>query len=93
MRHLAFFKYLLLHHANIHASATSAYNNIAFQLLAYALEKVTNKTFPNMVSNDIFKTLNMTHSSYSQPADETFGVIPFDETPSYWSFPMGDEAP
>lgn len=46
-----------------------------------------------MVSDDIFKSLNMTHSSYSQPPDTTFGLIPINESASGWSVPQGDESP
>lgn len=93
VQHTDFFKYLLQHNPIFHASATPAYSNIAFQLLAYALEHMTNKSFSAMVLDDIFRPLNMTHSSYSQPQNTTFGVIPINESTSQWSVSLGDEAP
>ena len=46
-----------------------------------------------MVSDDVFKSLNMTHSSYSQTPDTRFGEIPINESASGWSVPQGDESP
>lgn len=46
-----------------------------------------------MISDDIFKPLDMMHSSYSEPPDTTLGVIPISETASWWSSPEGDESP
>ena len=90
---LDFFRSLLEHHPIFHASTTPAYSNTAFQLLAYALETITNKPYSQMLSDDIFKPLNMTHSSYSQPANTTFAVIPFNESASDWSFDLGTDSP
>ncbi|KAJ7588077.1 beta-lactamase/transpeptidase-like protein [Mycena floridula] len=72
---------------------TATYSNVAFQLLGYALESITNKTFQSSVEDSFFKPLNMTSSSYTIPADESRGVIPVSIAASWWGVEIGDEAP
>jgi hypothetical protein len=69
-----------------------AYSNVAFQLLGYAIESITGDTFPNVLKTKVFGPLNMTHSSYSKPAD-SLGVIPFVSEDLWWNVSMGDLTP
>jgi hypothetical protein len=69
---------------------TSTYSNIAFELLGLAIENVTNQTYESYITEAIFKPLDMTKSSLSQPPDSA-GVIPL--KPQYWDVNVGIQAP
>ncbi|KAJ5728885.1 uncharacterized protein N7483_003393 [Penicillium malachiteum] len=79
-------------HPTFPTSHSPAYSNAAFQILAYALEKITNSNFASLLSDAIIKPLNLSKSSILPP-DAQYGVIPGTEASSYWSFPLGEEAP
>ncbi len=55
--------------------ATPAYSNVAFSLLGLALEVITGREYEDVIRNDIFMPLGMTHSSVLKPRDSD-GVIP-----------------
>jgi CubicO group peptidase (beta-lactamase class C family) len=74
-------------------STTPVYSNAAYQLLGYALENITNKSFESLLDQSIFKPLNMTRSSLLVPSDPSEGVIPVNETTSGWAMDGGEEAP
>lgn len=74
-------------------STTPLYSNAAYQLLSYALEKITNKTFEALLIDTIFTPLDMTRSSLTTAVDPSSGVIPVNETASGWATNGGDEAP
>ncbi|KAJ5087561.1 hypothetical protein N7456_011177 [Penicillium angulare] len=73
-------------------SHSPAYSNAAFQILAYALEKITHKPFEDLLSEAIIEPLGLTKSSYSAP-ESKYGVIPGTEASSFWSFDVGEETP
>jgi CubicO group peptidase (beta-lactamase class C family) len=68
----------------------STYSNIAYELLGLAIENVTNQTYESYINDAIFKPLNMTKSSLSQPPDSA-GVIPLE--PQYWDVDVGIQSP
>ena len=85
-----FFKGFIQRHP-VYAPATGAiYSNVAFQLLAYAVENITGKAFPELVEESLFKPLKLTGSSWSVPKDNLTGVI-IDAT--VWNLDFGDEIP
>jgi len=85
-----FFKGFTQRHP-VHAPATGAiYSNVAFQLLAYAVENITGKAFPELVEESLFKPLNLTGSSWTVPKDNSTGVV-IDAT--VWNLDFGDETP
>ena len=65
---------------------------MAFQLLAYAIEAIAGKKFPQILQSKVFSALNMTHSFYTKPSD-SLGVIPGDPTNLFWNVSAGDLAP
>ncbi|RSL55278.1 hypothetical protein CEP53_007163 [Fusarium sp. AF-6] len=69
------------------------YSNPAFQILAYALEAMTNKTFSEVFESSIVRPLhlNATHLSTPPIADNLNAIIPGDEIESGWRIDVGDE--
>ncbi|KAE9374293.1 beta-lactamase/transpeptidase-like protein [Stipitochalara longipes BDJ] len=74
-------------------STTPAYSNVAFQILGYALEKITGKSFTDMLNDDIIKPLRLNSTSYSRPENTNLGVIPGTPDSSGWNLDIGDEGP
>ena len=72
---------------------TPVYSNAAFQILSYALENITNRTFESILDEGILQAVNMTSSSLATPSDSSNGVIPTSEKASGWDASFGDEAP
>lgn len=68
------------------------FSNAAFQILSYALENITGRTFKSILADDIFRPLKMTSSSLSTPPTTSQAVVPGDETATGWSVDLGDEA-
>lgn len=58
------------------------YSNAGYEVLAMALERITNRTIADMLEKDFFGPLGMTHSSYSAP--RTLAMLYF---PLVQSFP------
>ncbi|KAJ6013735.1 hypothetical protein N7540_008326 [Penicillium herquei] len=79
-------------HPTFLTSHSPAYSNAAFQILAYALEKITKSTFASLLSEAIIKPLNLSRTTITAPPAQ-YGVIPGTEASSYWNFPLGEEAP
>ena len=74
------------------AFSVPIYSNGGYQILAYALEAITNRTMSDMLSNDVFCPLQMGESSYVLE-NGTAGVIPGSVATSGWSMPLGDAGP
>ncbi len=71
--------------------STPIYSNIAFQLLAYALETITQKPFSHSFEDNLVKALNLTRTSLKKPSNDSIGLIGAGNP--FWYFDMGDEAP
>jgi CubicO group peptidase (beta-lactamase class C family) len=71
---------------------TPAYSNVAFQLIAYAFEEITGKTFATALQESVLTPLGLTKTSYTAPA-ASLGVIPGTLEKTEWSFEMGEESP
>ncbi|MCJ1437888.1 hypothetical protein MMC27_007275 [Xylographa pallens] len=89
----AFLNYLVKQHPAFPTSTTPIYSNIAFQILAYALENITNSTFESMFNDGIVQPLNLTHTTYTQPQNDSYSVIPSNPTTSWYNVNFGDEGP
>ncbi|KAJ4256878.1 hypothetical protein NW762_008974 [Fusarium torreyae] len=68
------------------------YSNAAFQILAYALEGITNKTFPQVFNEYIQKRLRLNATYLSTPPDsaDLNAIIPGDVNESRWNVDVGD---
>ncbi|KAI1179598.1 beta-lactamase/transpeptidase-like protein [Nemania sp. FL0916] len=72
---------------------TPIYSNLAFQVLAYALEGITNKTFSSIFQSSLVERLNLSHTSLQPPSSTDKGIIPGDEISSWWNVSLGDASP
>ena len=70
------------------ASQTPMYSNMAYQLLAYAVENITGQAFPAMVEENLIKPLRLTRTFLSPPLNDTDAV-----TVDGWTIDLGGEAP
>ncbi|KAM7202250.1 beta-lactamase/transpeptidase-like protein [Rhypophila sp. PSN 637] len=70
---------------------TPAYSNIAYQILAYALEQITGKPFKEVLEQNVLKPLGLDHTYYDE-APESVGIIPR-ESGTGWHYYLGDENP
>ncbi|KAF4963135.1 hypothetical protein FSARC_8848 [Fusarium sarcochroum] len=68
------------------------YSNAAFQILAYALEGITNKTFPQVFDKYIRQPLklNATYLSTPSAGADINAIIPGDVNESRWNVDVGD---
>lgn len=71
----------------------AVYSNTGFQILGYALESITGKGFESLFNATFVDTLGLTDTSYSKPANESRGVIPFNRTLADWDFDLGSASP
>ena len=53
----------------------STYSNVAFVLLGFALETLTNLPYEDVISKTIFEPLGMRKSTLTKPSDSE-GIIP-----------------
>ncbi|KAI1082497.1 beta-lactamase/transpeptidase-like protein [Whalleya microplaca] len=74
-------------------SQTPGYSNAGYQILAYALEAITQKNFTQMLQADVIDKLGLERTFYAKP-DDALGVIPpnaFDN--NYWGGSLGEASP
>jgi len=69
---------------------TPNYSNGGYEILAFALEAITNRSFAQMVERDLFSRLGMNSSSFAAPADLSNGVIPGGAETSGFSADIGN---
>lgn len=77
-------------------STTPIYSNAAFQILAYALENITGRLFPDMLQTDMIDKLHLSDTSYSKPKNDSRGVITSSDrnsVTSYWDSDLADITP
>lgn len=68
---------------------TPNYSNQAFQILSYAIEKITGEKFPDLITSQLIEPLNLTRTYVTNPRNDTPNVI-IEQT---WETDMGDQAP
>ncbi|GAB1317827.1 Beta-lactamase 2 [Madurella fahalii] len=67
-------------------SPQTVYSNIAFPILAFAVESLTNQSFASFVQNEILNPINMTRTFAATPND-TVGFIPANDV--FWDAQLG----
>ncbi|KAL2125963.1 hypothetical protein VTI74DRAFT_2077 [Chaetomium olivicolor] len=67
---------------------TPSYSNMAFQLLGYAVEKITGKSFPSLVEKKLLKPLNLHRTFLTKPINDSNAVVL-----DGWDLEFGDKAP
>ncbi|KAI1090268.1 beta-lactamase/transpeptidase-like protein [Rostrohypoxylon terebratum] len=70
---------------------TPAYSNVAFQLLGYALETITGRTFQALLDETVIKPLGLNNTFLRAPEDSR-GIIPGDHDKTGWAFDIGESA-
>jgi hypothetical protein len=90
-----FFRHLLAESPAFVAGHTPSYSNIAFQILAYAMEKIVGKDHVEIIEKDLFEKLGMKSTSYKQPGDDRAVVLggKAGEERQWFSVDIGDETP
>ncbi|KAJ8114270.1 hypothetical protein ONZ43_g4943 [Nemania bipapillata] len=68
-----------------------AYSNVAFQLLGYALETITGKTFDILLKDTVIGPLGLNNTFLRAP-EHARGIIPGDPDQTGWSFDLGEAA-
>lgn len=68
-----------------------AYSNVAFQLLAYALETITGETFESLLEDTVLIPLGLNNTFLRAP-EHARGIIPGDPDQTGWSFDLGEAA-
>lgn len=66
------------------------YSNIAFPILAFAVESITNQSFASFVENEILKPTNMTRTFATTP-DDAMGFLPANDL--FWDAQLGFAVP
>ncbi|TVY39709.1 Beta-lactamase-like protein [Lachnellula occidentalis] len=72
--------------------STAAYSNIAYQILSYALEAITGKSYEAMLDESIINKLNLKSTFYNAPY-EAVGIIPGTVKSTNWYYSLGEENP
>ncbi|GAP91877.1 putative beta-lactamase family protein [Rosellinia necatrix] len=68
-----------------------AYSNVAFQLLGYALETITGKTFESLLKETVLEPLGLNNTFIRAP-EHARGIIPGNPDQTGWSFDLGEAA-
>lgn len=87
-----FFKGLDIMYPSFAPWQTATYSNIAYQLLAYALENITGKKFSDMLRDRVIKPLGL-NSTFYEDAPERLGVLPGTLKETYWNVSLGEANP
>ncbi|KAI1653525.1 beta-lactamase/transpeptidase-like protein [Daldinia decipiens] len=84
-----FFNGISLFYPSLAPFQTPAYSNVAFQLLGYALETITGKTFQTLMEESVIKPLGLNNTFLKAPEDSR-GIIPGDRYETGWAFDIGE---
>lgn len=69
------------------------YSNMAYQILAYALERMTGKSFEKSIKSSLLSPLSMRRTTLEAPKDKKNAMIPENELVSSWNMTLGDATP
>ena len=72
---------------------TPVYGNVPFQILAYALEAITQKPYADIFDSSLRKPLGLSRTSLEPPQDADNALIPGGKSESWWDVSMGDGSP
>ncbi|KAK2878142.1 hypothetical protein FQN49_001117 [Arthroderma sp. PD_2] len=74
-------------HPTLAPSWGPAYSNVAFALLQYALENMTNQSFPDLFASKLIKPLNLKDTYYTKaPLSE--GVVPHNDSVAQYTLDL-----
>jgi hypothetical protein len=92
LRVLEFFANFARYYPAVAVADTPIYSNVAYQILAYAMQAITGKDFTDSLDDALLGPLNLTRTFYTTP-DPSIGVIPGTLSGTEWSYNMGIEGP
>ncbi|KAF5598346.1 beta-lactamase-like 1 [Fusarium pseudocircinatum] len=72
---------------------TPVYSNVAYQILAYALEGMTKKPFHKSFQSSLLDPLAMKRTSLEAPKSKENAMIPENEQLSWWNITTADGSP
>ena len=72
---------------------TPIYSNIAYQILSYALENMTSKSFLTLFHDNLLNSLHLNATTYAMPSKNSASIIPFNATVSWYNANILDETP
>lgn len=67
---------------------TPNYSNMAFPILAYAIENITGTAFPDLITEELLKPLGLTRTFVTHPYNDTNVVVE-----EGWDYDLGDASP
>ncbi|KAF1361317.1 beta-lactamase/transpeptidase-like protein [Lizonia empirigonia] len=71
---------------------TASYSDIGYQLLSYALESISGKTFVDVLNDRVIEPLGLKHT-YFENAPPSVGIIPTTTKDDFWWVNLGDANP
>jgi CubicO group peptidase (beta-lactamase class C family) len=92
VRVLELFANFARYYPAVAVAGTPIYSNVAYQILAYAMQTITGKNVTNSLDDALVGPLNLTRTFYTTP-DPSIGVIPGTLSGTEWSYNMGIEGP
>lgn len=72
---------------------TPVYSNVAYQILAYALEGMTGKPFSKSFRSSLLNPLSMRRTSLEAPKRKDNAMVPENEQLSWWNITTADGSP
>ncbi|KAK7587980.1 hypothetical protein V3481_010666 [Fusarium oxysporum f. sp. vasinfectum] len=72
---------------------TPVYSNVAYQILAYALEGMTRKPFKKSFQSSLLDPLSMKRTGLEAPKNKENAMIPENEQLSWWNVTTADGSP
>jgi CubicO group peptidase (beta-lactamase class C family) len=88
-----FFEWFTRRHPIFAPSTTPIYGNVAFQLLAYALEDISGKPFSALLEEEVLRPLDLSRTSTTRPLDESGCIVPGAPACTFWDFDLGEVGP
>lgn len=73
--------------------AAPAYSNVAYMLLAFALENITGKDWLTLLTENVLDPLSLDDTFYTTPEDPSRGIIPGNASLVGWYNRLGDANP
>jgi len=65
--------------------STPVYSDMAYSLLAFALENITNTSFPDIFQKNLIGALNLTSTSYYAPNNLSNSIVPVNDASATFS--------
>lgn len=88
-----FFNNNLFRGPNLAPFDTPVYANLPFQILAYALENITNTPFTELFQTHLVESHGLKSTFYTVPSSSNASIIPVNATSSYYNVDFRESSP